>query len=79
MNKNIINNSNINNKEENIMKMTCDRCHNEFEGETLFLKTYLGNYSVSEEGIIEGDEEIGEEYCLCPECAKKFNDFINNK
>ena len=82
MNKNITNpNTNKNFKEENMMnvKMTCDHCKKEFEGETLFLKTYLGNYIVSEDGVIEGDEEIGEEYCLCPECAKEFNNFINNK
>ena len=55
--------------------LTCDRCNKEFEGETMFFKTYLGNYSISEEGVIEGDEEMGEEYC----CTKEFNNFINNK
>lgn len=59
------------------MKQTCNRCGKEFEEEAMFLKTYLGNYIVSEDGVIEGDEEIGEEYCLCPECAKEFNNFIN--
>lgn len=80
MNKNITNPAtNKNFKEENTMnvKITCDRCNKEFEGEALFLKTYNGNYTVSEDGVIEGDEEIGEEYSLCPECAKEFNNFIN--